>query len=78
MKVDTIAGKYRHYRTNNPYEVIGVATHSETREKLVVYRALYHSEEYGENSLWVRPESMFFEMVRHGDVLVPRFKKVDE
>ena len=33
-------GKYRHYKGND-YEVIGVATHSETREAMVVYRPLY-------------------------------------
>ena len=46
-------GNYRHYK-GNLYEVIGEATHSETEESLVVYRALY-----GEFGLWVRPREMF-------------------
>ena len=50
-------GFYRHYKGND-YEVIGVAEHSETREHLVVYRALY-----GEFGLWVRPLAMFTETV---------------
>lgn len=50
-------GIYRHYK-GHVYEVIGVATHSETLESLVVYRALY-----GERALWVRPLSMFLENV---------------
>ena len=33
-------GRYRHYKGND-YQVEGVATHSETGEKLVVYRPLY-------------------------------------
>ena len=33
-------GHYRHYK-DNPYRVIGLALHSETREWLVVYEALY-------------------------------------
>ena len=42
------------------YEYIGEATHSETREKMIVYRALY-----GEKKLFVRPYEMFMEEVDH-------------
>ena len=48
-------GKYRHFK-GNEYEVLGTATHSETLEEMVVYRALY-----GEKDLWVRPVSMWNE-----------------
>lgn len=50
-------GKYRHFK-GNLYEVIGVASHSETMEPMVVYRALY-----GEGGLWVRPAAMWSETV---------------
>jgi hypothetical protein len=60
-------GKYRHYKGND-YEVLGTATHSETGEDLVVYRALY-----GARGLWVRPLSMFSESVQLGAEFVPRF-----
>ena len=33
-------GKYRHFK-GKEYELIGTATHSETLEAMVVYRALY-------------------------------------
>ena len=33
-------GKYRHFK-GKEYQVLCVATHSETLEKYVVYRALY-------------------------------------
>ena len=33
-------GLYRHYKGND-YEVLGTATHSETGERLVVYRPCY-------------------------------------
>ncbi len=46
-------GIYKHYK-GNLYEVIGVATHSETEEMHVVYRPLY-----GDRALWIRPLSMF-------------------
>lgn len=42
------------------YEYIGVAMHSETRDRMVVYRALY-----GEKGLFVRPYEMFMEEVDH-------------
>lgn len=46
-------GRYQHYKGQD-YQVLGVATHSETQERLVVYRPLY-----GRGDLWVRPLAMF-------------------
>jgi len=60
-------GKYKHYK-GNYYQVEGVATHSETEEKLVVYRPLY-----GEGALWVRPLTMFTEQIEIDGKLQPRF-----
>ncbi|WP_435234340.1 DUF1653 domain-containing protein [Psychromonas sp. PT13] len=60
-------GKYKHYK-GNYYQVEGVATHSETEEKLVVYRPLY-----GEGALWVRPLTMFAEQIEIDGKLQPRF-----
>ena len=62
-------GLYRHYK-GQQYEVLGLATHSETEESLVVYRALY-----GEFGLWVRPAAMFEETVEVDGAAVPRFAK---
>ena len=42
------------------YEYIGVAMHSETRDRMIVYRALY-----GEKELFVRPYEMFMDEVDH-------------
>lgn len=58
------------------YQVIGVAHHSETLEELVVYKALYDSEEFGPNSLWVRPKKMFTENVVVDGKETPRFRYV--
>ncbi len=63
-------GRYRHYK-GNEYEVVGDATHSETGEKLVVYRPLY-----GERGLWVRPKAMFEENVVIDGRALPRFAKI--
>ena len=65
-------GKYRHFK-GNYYEVIAVARHSETKEQLVVYRALY-----GERGIWVRPLAMWDETVEVDGNPVKRFEKVPE
>jgi cyclomaltodextrinase / maltogenic alpha-amylase / neopullulanase len=61
-------GKYLHYK-GNEYEVLYTATHSETLEKVVVYRPLYN-----DSGIWVRPLSMFKETVLINGVEIPRFK----
>lgn len=65
-------GKYQHFK-GNLYEVIGIATHSETREPMVVYKALY-----GDGGLWVRPAAMWTETVDREDYHGPRFFPVEE
>ena len=60
-------GRYRHFK-GKYYEVIGVARHSETEEELVVYRPLY-----GERGLWVRPLSMWNELVERDGKTCRRF-----
>jgi hypothetical protein len=71
MSSNTITpGRYRHYK-GNEYEVIGIATHSETLEAMVVYRPLY-----GEGGLWVRPAAMFTEEVVIDGRSQPRFGKL--
>jgi hypothetical protein len=62
------SGRYRHYK-GNEYQVLGLATHSETDEILVVYRCLY-----GNYGLSVRPLDMFTEQVEVEGESVPRFR----
>ena len=64
-------GINQHYK-GKLYQVLHVATHSETEEKLVVYQCLY-----GDYSIWVRPLSMFTESINTSDDReVERFKLV--
>ena len=60
-------GKYRHFK-GGEYELLAVATHSETEEPMVVYRALY-----GEQGLWVRPARMWTEIIDRDGYHGPRF-----
>ena len=48
---------YRHYKGGR-YEVIARATHSESKEELVVYRSLEDGQ------VWARPAGMFCGLVR--------------
>ena len=64
-------GIYKHYK-GSLYQVIEVATHSETQEELVVYRTLY-----GDYSMWVRPLGMFQELVSFEGEQVPRFRFIE-
>ena len=64
-------GLYRHFK-GNKYKLLYVVKHSETLEPMVVYQALY-----GEQGIWVRPASMWFEHVDRDDYHGPRFYPIE-
>lgn len=63
-----ILGRYRHFKGND-YEVLQLARHSETREVLVVYRALY-----GNFGVWVRPLDNWLSPAKQDGQDVVRFR----
>ncbi len=69
---DIKPGRYRHFK-GNEYEVLFTATHSETMEPMVVYRALY-----GERGIWVRPAAMWNETVEREGKTCQRFTYIDD
>lgn len=66
------AGRYRHFK-GGEYEVLCVALHSETSERVVVYRALY-----GDGKVWVRPLEMWNSPAIKDGKSVPRFVYLGE
>ena len=69
---DIKLGRYRHFK-GGEYEVLGLATHSETEEPMVVYRPLY-----GERGLWVRPAAMWNETVERDGKTFRRFTYIGD
>ena len=59
MREIKINGIYKHFK-GDYYLVVGIATHSETNEKYVVYRELYN-----DGNLWIRPMDIFLSEVDH-------------
>ena len=60
--MEVIVGRvYKHYK-GDYYIVENMAIHSETGEKLVIYRALY-----GDGKIYARPYDMFVEKINKGN-----------
>lgn len=69
VKYPRVGGKYQHYK-GGLYEVISMATHSETQEPLVIYKSVLFG------SVYARPLSMWFDNV-NGKYQLTRFKLVE-
>lgn len=67
---DVRPGIYRHFK-GGEYVVLATAIHSETHEPFVLYRSTS-----GDPTVWIRPKTMFFEIVPASGELVPRFQLI--
>ena len=68
-------GRYRHYK-GGEYELLHLGYHSETRERMAVYRSLYDTPRFP-TGIWVRPLTMFLESVQIDGRSVPRFQLIE-
>ena len=65
-------GRYRHFK-GKEYKVLFLARHSETLDEMVVYQTLY-----GDRSIWVRPASMWSEIIECNGETLRRFEYLGE
>ena len=67
-------GQYRHFK-GGIYCVLGVSSHTETGEKLVVYFSL---DDLEHKKLYARPFTMFTDKVEHNGRIVKRFAYIGQ
>jgi len=70
-------GKYKHFK-GHLCNVIGIAKHSETLEEFVVYIHPDPIKDEEENSMWIRPKSMFLDTVEKDGKQIPRFEFIED
>lgn len=70
-KADDGSRYFQHFK-GGMYRYVRTAFDSETKERMVVYQALYGDEQY-----WVRPEKMFFENIERDGRRFARFTEID-
>jgi hypothetical protein len=77
MEKLVIGGTYQHYK-GPLYKLLNCGRLEENLEDVIIYQALYNSEEFGNNPIWVRKKNNFFEEVDFNGQKVPRFKYLEE
>ena len=70
MRIPKAQEIYRHFK-GNLYQIVTIAEHTETGEQMVVYQAMY-----GERGVWVRPKSMFEEVIERNGKIFRRFSPI--
>lgn len=70
LHVGDLVKHFKREKIENPnneylYKILEIATHSETREKLVIYQALYDNGKGVRYGVYARPYDMFMSEVDH-------------
>jgi len=69
------SGIYQHYK-GGFYQVLGIAKHSETGERFVVYLPLYMAKDQKGPRLTIRPLTMFLATIIIDGKKQPRFRYI--
>ena len=70
-----VGDTYRHYK-GKTYKIVAIGRHHETLEEWAVYEGQYTSEEFGANPVWIRPISMFTEVIVREGKEMKRFELI--
>lgn len=65
--------KYFQHFKGGIYRVLYIARDSETKERMVVYQAMY-----GNFDIWIRAEKNFFSLIEIDGEKIPRFRKLSK
>ena len=65
----------QHYK-GNYYQIVGFATHTETLDKLIIYRGYDLENNIASTNFWARPENMFDDVI--DGCCTKRFKLLDK
>ena len=78
-KTVAVGQVWSHYKHPNLYyKIIAIGTNTESLEEMVVYQALFESEKWGPNKIWIRPLKMWFDKININGKEVSRFTLIQD
>lgn len=70
-------GRYLHFK-GRPYNVLGVGIDNMHLDTYIIYQALYEDPNFGSNTLWARPISLFTDTKTVDGKEIPRFRYIGD
>ena len=72
-----VGAVYEHYKGQR-YRILALAREEATRVPVVVYQALYDTEDFGNQPIWTRPLAEFIGTVTVGGEVRSRFRHIED
>lgn len=60
------------------YKVIWIWVHTEDEQEMVIYQSLDRNNKANQSKIWIRPKSMFMDIIKQDWKTFPRFEYVWE